>query len=681
MSENKKPSAEKANNQNMPKKRSFFWWSLDINAKDLLDFRHNTQEEIDKLNEEMTTTNDLDDIIKQTRESESNRNINPNKEKDEEFSKEENEEDTPIWGNDLKQIYEPLDSDTKANKDKQYNPIEWEIVEDPDKSNDEENEENKPENGSDEHTNIIEESVNIVQESENNHEEAIETKEKKEKVENENVNKTKDDKKEDKIQEPELWDSAKFFDPFELDLEEDEIETSTSNDEILNPFWLNDEENDEKQEIINQKDGSNKDFQDSAPNDTEQFTKLDNFPNNENEDVSKNTKEDNEINKENDALYDEELWNNNEDESNDNEDESDDNEDESEDESDDIEDESDDNEDESEDKSEDESDDNEDESEDKSEDESDDNEDESEDESDDIEDESEDESDDIEDESDDESDDIEDESDDESDDIEDESDDESESDEEFKNEVEEENNEKNNKDKKDETIINTTAPITTDIKDENKRSFKDKKTKKNSATWEIITKEEIQLEQWQDVPINEDNEEYQPTAEELFEYEPEFFANDELSQQLMHLIQNVRGIFKLERKDWEENTYFKILWWKTENSTLEYLFYLIETEDEPIDLYIKKVETDKESWEENEHLVQFSYNKDKELNIFVDEIILYEKINKYDTATIEYNDTKSILEKFIFLTDNHYDKLKAEIDKQHKEKQKRRQLQQIFKGF
>ena len=183
------------------------------------------------------------------------------------------------------------------------------------------------------------------------------------------------------------------------------------------------------------------------------------------------------------------------------------------------------------------------------------------------------------------------------------------------------------------------------------------------------------------MPNTEDDEEYQPAAEELFEYEPEFFANDELSQQFKTLVQNVRWIFKIERKDWEENPYFKILWWKTNNTTLEYLFYLIEEKDEPIDLYIKKVEIIQETWEENEHLVQFSYNENKELNIFVDEIILYEKINKYASDTTEFNDTKTILEKFIFLTDNRYNELKSELDKKRKEKEKKRQLQQIFKGF
>ena len=251
-----------------------------------------------------------------------------------------------------------------------------------------------------------------------------------------------------------------------------------------------------------------------------------------------------------------------------------------------------------------------------------------------------------------------------------------------------EENEKNDEDDKNKDIIKKKnkfigIPINTNPneKDEHLKKINDKKFKKNSETWEIITDEEIQLEQWQDMPDMENDEEYQPSAEEMFEYEPEFFGDDELSQQFMILVQNARWIFKLERKDWEQNPYFKILWWKNANSTLEYLFYLIEEEDEPIDLYIKKIETNQGTWGEDEHLVQFSYNEDMELNIFVDEVILYEKVNKFDPITPEYNDTKSILEKFIFLTDNRYKKLKAELDKQREERQKKRQLQQIFKGF
>ncbi|MBR4634115.1 hypothetical protein IKO50_04095 [bacterium] len=56
-------------------------------------------------------------------------------------------------------------------------------------------------------------------------------------------------------------------------------------------------------------------------------------------------------------------------------------------------------------------------------------------------------------------------------------------------------------------------------------------------------------------------------------------------------------------------------------------------------------------------------------------------MNKSDPDSVEYIDTKTILEKFIFLTENHYDKLESEMKKLREEKQKKRQLQQIFKGF
>jgi hypothetical protein len=47
----------------------------------LLDFRYNTQEEIDKLNDEMTTTSDLDEIIQQTNSNENNKNMDNENEK------------------------------------------------------------------------------------------------------------------------------------------------------------------------------------------------------------------------------------------------------------------------------------------------------------------------------------------------------------------------------------------------------------------------------------------------------------------------------------------------------------------------------------------------------------------------------------------------------------------------
>ena len=65
MPDNNNKNTENITNHETQKKRSFFWWEINSKTKDLLDFRYNTQEEIDKLNEEMTTTDDLDEIMKQ----------------------------------------------------------------------------------------------------------------------------------------------------------------------------------------------------------------------------------------------------------------------------------------------------------------------------------------------------------------------------------------------------------------------------------------------------------------------------------------------------------------------------------------------------------------------------------------------------------------------------------------
>jgi hypothetical protein len=58
---------------------------------------------------------------------------------------------------------------------------------------------------------------------------------------------------------------------------------------------------------------------------------------------------------------------------------------------------------------------------------------------------------------------------------------------------------------------------------------------------------------------------------------------------------------------------------------LEYFVYLVEDEENHIDLFIKKVETANETEEETEHLLQWSYTTtNHNLDVFVDEILLYQ---------------------------------------------------------
>jgi hypothetical protein len=59
----------------------------------LLDFRYNTQEEIDKLNDQMTTASDLDEMIRQTNNPENNEDNENIDNENEEYLKEKDEKE------------------------------------------------------------------------------------------------------------------------------------------------------------------------------------------------------------------------------------------------------------------------------------------------------------------------------------------------------------------------------------------------------------------------------------------------------------------------------------------------------------------------------------------------------------------------------------------------------------
>lgn len=672
MSDNKIQSLKNEANTNTTKKHSFFGWEINLKAKDLLDFRYNTQEEIDKLNDEMTTTSDLEEMIIQTQNNDNPENNENIENENEEYirEKDEKEADSDLE-QDLQWINDIAYNDNLVPEVNEINePIEWEIVEtaDNDKEDDEENSEDdnnyktKQENDKEENLEKVENISNKEKEQENKTEsDIVETKVEEDKKtdeapnqEIEDIDETKENNEEDNN---ESLDSAKFFDPFELNFDEND-DKNNENDEIIDdePEEQTEEiietkNNDEEENVekvdnygewtinIEENDKWNDEFKDEEEfkewsedeknieyepeviqeEDTEDIEETEEETDDENTEIEneehpeeiiepENDNEDEDEAKDSNGIWeiddtdkkgtvqetDGEIWDEQKD-TNDTENKN-------------VTDKH------------------------------------SEDDVTEI------------------------------------------SIEEINDNTDEEPQQITKTEEEDEyreekDIINTPIAVDPSKKDEKDEMPKTRKIRKNSVTWEIITDEEIQLEQWQDTSIDEDDGEYQPTVDELFEYEPGFFADDELSQQFLILVHNAREIFKLEHNDRQPDPYFKILWWKNDNSTLEYLFYLIEEENEPVDLYIKKVETNQETGEEIEHLVQFSYDKNKELNIFVDEVILYERINKSDKNTPEYNDTKTILEKFIFLTENHYSQLKSEIRKQYEEMQKKKQLQQIFKGF
>ncbi|MBQ7074133.1 hypothetical protein IJM86_03590 [bacterium] len=95
--------------------------------------------------------------------------------------------------------------------------------------------------------------------------------------------------------------------------------------------------------------------------------------------------------------------------------------------------------------------------------------------------------------------------------------------------------------------------------------------------------------------------------------------------EILEKFSNVYGLTKKILSISEDNTSFSFSGGETVNSKIEYQIYLIEDEEDHTDLFFKKIETKQETGDEEEHLIQWTYNKTKDkLDVFVDEVILYE---------------------------------------------------------
>ena len=246
MPDNNKEKTQNTTNNETHKKHSFFWWEINMKTKDMLDFRYNTQEEIDRLNEEMTITDDLDKIMKQTNNG---TNID------------ENEKDKKETESNLKKNWETFDelntNDTTNNDEvsaKKSEPIEWEIVEDPEfneipDDNDDEKWDNAGKSTNDE--NYLWDKAKEEITSPDDYD--INIPENEPKINEETSENDINEKDENKTNEELTENSTKFFDPFELTFDDEENnneekEIHKINNQIFDPFWLNEYDVEDKNE-------------------------------------------------------------------------------------------------------------------------------------------------------------------------------------------------------------------------------------------------------------------------------------------------------------------------------------------------------------------------------------------------------------------------------------------------
>ncbi|MDR0282110.1 MAG: hypothetical protein LBI53_02000 [Candidatus Peribacteria bacterium] len=170
--------------------------------------------------------------------------------------------------------------------------------------------------------------------------------------------------------------------------------------------------------------------------------------------------------------------------------------------------------------------------------------------------------------------------------------------------------------------------------------------------------------------MNDDDNEHTNDEEEKIEKEP--YPTSEIFTAFQKFINIAREIFTLLP---EGEQFFKITGNKTEDSLTEYDNYLVEDEENNIDIFIKKTDVNHE--EEEEHLLQRSYNTEqKKLNIFVDEILLYEYDEQQTNTQISGK-----LDKFIFLYETFHKELSKKYLEQQETENKRKQLNEIFRNF
>jgi hypothetical protein len=104
--------------------------------------------------------------------------------------------------------------------------------------------------------------------------------------------------------------------------------------------------------------------------------------------------------------------------------------------------------------------------------------------------------------------------------------------------------------------------------------------------------------------------------------------------------------------------------------------YLVEDEENHIDLFIKKVETNSVTDVETEHLLQWSYTTTtQEVDVLVDEVLLYQL--KTDTSP----EILSKLDKFGFLFETHYEELNKAYQEKKQAEAKKKQLHDVFRNF
>ncbi len=203
-------------------------------------------------------------------------------------------------------------------------------------------------------------------------------------------------------------------------------------------------------------------------------------------------------------------------------------------------------------------------------------------------------------------------------------------------------------------------------------------TKSNNEDKVNIIAKDIPEEIYNTIPDEvEEEQERTMTDEEKIEIEPEKEESD-LMKKFLELVNKTKELYNLANM--EETEYVELIWWDTGKSEVIYNLRLIKEDEESDSILISKIETEKESWEQEQNNLQLK-NSYWSLEIILDEQVLYDEIEDLQDDQNKKMQVIDKINKFIFLVS---EELKVyERDRKEKERmeQERRKLRDIFRNF
>jgi len=192
------------------------------------------------------------------------------------------------------------------------------------------------------------------------------------------------------------------------------------------------------------------------------------------------------------------------------------------------------------------------------------------------------------------------------------------------------------------------------------------------------TKEETKEEPQEDLE-EETEEQVEPRDDEQIEEEsPQEQKASDIQNKFNELLNLTKKVYESDKSITEE--WFEIIWADNDKLNILYQFQL-EDSDNP-EITINKLETNKESEEENINQLKFFIDQDSaSLNIVLNDTLLFDEVEDLQNEPKKKMQIVDKLNKFIFLAQEHLKKIEKEMNEKFKIEQERKKLQDIFRNF